>query len=241
MDFQVLNNIDPRDVFINSATSYWWTCTNGHNFKASPNNRNKGSDCPYCSNHKVLIGFNDLETLHPKVLTKWNYEKNIGVLPNSVTPGSDKKVWWKCNCCGYEWYTSVNKMVVSKGCPVCIGKKVLPGYNDLATVAHHIAEEWNYEKNINIKPTSVTKNSNKKVWWKCKYGHEWQTSVNNRSNGKGCPYCSKLYHSKIMNIETGEVFKSYSEASKKYKISVTPISNCCQGKQKTAGGYQAKP
>lgn len=33
--------------------------------------------------------------------------------------------------------------------------------------------------------------SNKKVWWKCKHGHEWLATVNNRSTlGRGCPYCS---------------------------------------------------
>ena len=235
-----LNDTDPSEVFLNSSTSYWWTCANGHNFKASPNNRNSSKGCPYCSNHKVLIGFNDLETLYPKLLIEWDYEKNIDVLPNSVTPGSDKKVWWKCSCCGYEWYTSISKRVAGNGCPACVGKKVFVGYNDLATTAPHIAQEWHHDKNTDIQPTSVTKNSNKKVWWKCKYGHEWQASVNNRTNGRGCPYCSKRSHSKILNVETGEVFESYSEAAEKYKIYVTPISNCCKGKQRTAGGYHWK-
>ena len=235
-----LNDTDPSEVFLNSSTSYWWTCANGHNFKASPNNRNSCKGCPYCSNHKVLIGFNDLETLYPKLLIEWGYEKNIDVLPNSVTPGSDKKVWWKCSCCGYEWYTSISKRVAGNGCPACVGKKVFVGYNDLATTAPHIAQEWHHDKNTDIQPTSVTKNSNKKVWWKCKYGHEWQASVNNRTNGRGCPYCSKRSHSKILNVETGEVFESYSEAAEKYKIYVTPISNCCKGKQRTAGGYHWK-
>lgn len=235
-----LNDVDPRDVFLNSSTPYWWTCANGHNFKASPNNRNGGKGCPYCSNHKVLKGFNDLETLYPKLLVEWDYEKNIDVLPNSVTPGSDKKVWWKCSYCGNEWYINIYKRVAGNGCAVCAGKKVLVGYNDLATTAPHIAQEWNYDKNIDIQPSAVTKNSNKKVWWKCKNGHEWPASVNNRTNGRGCPYCSKLSHSKILNVETGEIFESYSEASKKYKITVTPISNCCKGKQQTAGGYHWK-
>ena len=235
-----LNDVAPRDVFLNSSASYWWTCANGHNFKASPNNRNRGCGCPYCSNYKALVGFNDLETLYPKLLTEWNYEKNIDILPNSVTPGSDKKAWWKCSCCGYEWYINIYKRVAGNGCPACAGKKVLSGYNDLTTTAPHIAQEWNYDRNTNIQPTSVTKNSNKKVWWKCEYGHEWQASVNNRTNGRGCPYCSQLSHSKILNVETGEIFESYSEASRKYSISVTPISNCCKGKQHTAGGYHWK-
>ena len=56
-----------------------------------------------------------------------------------------------------------------------------------------IAKEWNYEKNGNLKPEHFLANSNKKVWWKCLKGHEWQTTIASRNNGFGCPYCSGLY------------------------------------------------
>lgn len=33
--------------------------------------------------------------------------------------------------------------------------------------------------------------SNKKIWWKCHKGHEWQAAVSSRVvGGNGCPYCS---------------------------------------------------
>ena len=50
--------------------------------------------------------------------------------------------------------------------------------------------EWNYEKNGDLNPSQLTLGSNKKVWWKCEKGHEWQSTSNNRSSGNGCPYCS---------------------------------------------------
>ncbi|MCR4719209.1 MAG: zinc-ribbon domain-containing protein, partial [Firmicutes bacterium] len=53
--------------------------------------------------------------------------------------------------------------------------------------------EWNYEKNGNFKPENFTSNSNKKVWWKCNRGHEWQATISDRNSGKGCPYCSGRY------------------------------------------------
>ena len=53
-----------------------------------------------------------------------------------------------------------------------------------------IAKEWNYEKNGNLKPEHFAANSNKKVWWKCNKGHEWQAIINNRNKGNGCPYCT---------------------------------------------------
>ena len=36
----------------------------------------------------------------------------------------------------------------------------------------------------------VTVNSGKKVWWKCKNGHEWQAIIRNRNYGNDCPICA---------------------------------------------------
>ena len=53
-----------------------------------------------------------------------------------------------------------------------------------------IANEWNYKKNVNLKPENFFANSGKKVWWKCSKGHEWQATISSRNSGIGCPYCS---------------------------------------------------
>ncbi len=36
----------------------------------------------------------------------------------------------------------------------------------------------------------VTVFANRKVWWRCSKGHEWNTLISTRSGGSGCPYCS---------------------------------------------------
>lgn len=51
---------------------------------------------------------------------------------------------------------------------------------------------------------------------------------------------SKFDHSLIHCIETGQVFHTYIEASQATGASRTGISKCCQGKQKTAGGFHWK-
>ena len=66
---------------------------------------------------------------------------------------------------------------------------LIVGVNDLATVNTKLAQEWNYEKNDKL-PQEYTSGSGKKVWWKCKQGHEWQAIIRDRTRGKGCPYCS---------------------------------------------------
>ena len=71
---------------------------------------------------------------------------------------------------------------------------MLKGYNDLRTTHPEIAREWKKERNGDLKPTDVIASSNKRVWRKCKEGHEWSGLIANRARkGKadpGCPYCS---------------------------------------------------
>lgn len=64
------------------------------------------------------------------------------------------------------------------------------GYNDLPTVNPTLVKEWNWKKNVEYKPEDFTANSSKPVWWKCDKGHEWQAPINNRSKGRGCPFCA---------------------------------------------------
>ncbi|MCP4221046.1 MAG: zinc-ribbon domain-containing protein, partial [bacterium] len=40
-----------------------------------------------------------------------------------------------------------------------------------------------------------------KVWWQCKYGHEWHTAVYHRSYGGQCPTCRGMYPSDDYNLE----------------------------------------
>ncbi len=49
--------------------------------------------------------------------------------------------------------------------------------------------EWNWEKNIGFDPRKLTVGSNKKVWWKCNKGHEWQAAISDINRGNGCPQC----------------------------------------------------
>ena len=121
---------------------------------------------------------------------EWNYERNDGLTPMDVMPNSVKKVWWMCSQ-GHEWQASIDHRSRGNGCPYCSGQKVLKGYNDLQTVNPALANEWNYEKNDGLTPMDVLPNSNKKVWWKCSKGHEWQAIIVNRNKGRCCPQCAK--------------------------------------------------
>ena len=39
---------------------------------------------------------NSLAAVHPELIIEWS-DRNLPLTPDSVTFGSNKKVWWKCN------------------------------------------------------------------------------------------------------------------------------------------------
>ena len=127
-----------------------------------------------------------------QLMKEWHFEKNKGIIPNEITCGSHKKVWWLGEC-GHEWEAQIKSRDTGRGCPVCAGKMVVMGCNDLGSKNPEVAEEWHPTKNGILTPYDVTYKSNKKVWWRCKHGHEWQAKILSRTYGSGCPFCAGLY------------------------------------------------
>ena len=183
------NGLDPTRLTVGSGKRAWWKCSNGHSWETIIVHRVKGSNCPYCSNQKVLVGFNDFQTLNPKIAKEWNYEKNIPLLPSQFTTGSGKKVWWKCSS-GHSWESTIVNRVKGNNCPYCGNRKILAGFNDFQTLYPEIAKEWAHDKNAVLKPSQFTPGSEKKVWWRCDKGHYWQALICNRVSGSNCPYCT---------------------------------------------------
>ena len=180
--------LTPNGISVNSQERVWWLCEKGHEWIAPINSRNSGSGCPVCSGYKVVAGINDLATTRPDLARQWHPTKNGCLKPTDVLRGATRKVWWQCEQ-GHEWEARLVNRDNGTGCPVCSGKKVLVGYNDLATVIPSLAREWHPTKNDTLTPQNVTIGSNKRVWWQCNKGHEWETTVSHRSIGGRCPIC----------------------------------------------------
>ena len=135
------------------------------------------------------IGNRSLEKQYPEIAKEWHSTKNGDITPQMVFAVSADVVWWECKK-GHEWQSSIANRVKGRKCPYCSGKKVLRGFNDLATVKPYLAQEWNYDKNKNLLPENFTAGSNTKVWWKCEKGHEWEATIVSRASGTSCPYCA---------------------------------------------------
>lgn len=84
-----------------------------------------------------------------------------------------------------------NNYKTRRGCSICNGCIVVKGVNDLATTHPKLAKEWHPTKNGDLKPTQVSSGTNKKVWWQCEQGHEWEALICGRTNmNSNCSYCS---------------------------------------------------
>lgn len=187
-DYSKNGKLRPENVSYQSHKQVWWKCKYKHSWQANIAARSKGNGCPVCNNKLIIKGVNDLFTINPELAIEWAKNRNGDLTPYDVSAGSNKRVWWKCSE-GHEWVASVNDRNRGNGCPTCANKKIIKGYNDLKTCNFKLAKDWNFKRNGKLKPTQVSPNSNKKVWWKCSEGHEWIASINDRSRGNGCPFC----------------------------------------------------
>lgn len=127
----------PSDVTHGQQLIVSWQCVEGHVWEkkikdrvsgAKPHTKGKGG-CPYCCNQKLWVGFNDLQTVDPKLASEWDTEKNE-LSPSGVIFGSHIEAWWKC-AEGHLWQAWLNTRYHQRtGCSVCSGLTVIPGLND---------------------------------------------------------------------------------------------------------------
>ncbi|MER2511615.1 MAG: zinc-ribbon domain-containing protein, partial [Nitrosomonas ureae] len=63
-----------------------------------------------------------------------------------------------------------------------------PAGQSLADKHSEIAAQWAYDLNAPLSPEHFRPQANKKVWWRCKEGHTWRTTLNIRVHQRtGCP------------------------------------------------------
>ena len=154
-----------------------------------------------------------LAETHSEVAKQWHPTKNIGFSFDDKNLKKNIKYWWKCDVADdHEWHSNIYNRLDGKGCPVCIGQKVVKS-NCLSTTNTELAKQWHPTKNGNLTPYDVTNGIAKKVWWKCDKGddHEWESSINSRARGNGCPICSnrKVVKSNCLATTNPEIAKQW--------------------------------
>ncbi|WP_186319412.1 zinc-ribbon domain-containing protein [Bacillus toyonensis] len=168
-----------------STKKIWWRCTRQHEWEAGINRRINGLKCTYCSGKRP--GYeNTVAAVNPKLVQQWNWKKNTSS-PLELTPGKNDKIWWVCKR-GHEWDAVLYSRNSGVGCPYCKGKE--GGYeNSVAARNPNLSLQWHTSKNNSLIPLQRTLGSGENVIWKCKRGHEWPSTIDNRNKKRGCPYC----------------------------------------------------
>ena len=112
-----------------------------------------------------------------ELMKLWDWVANKELNPANISIHSHKRVWWKCEKCGYRWQQAIIDRIYRNNsvrkCKNCLHKSNA-GIDDLATLRPEIAKEWHPTKNGELTPQDVKQYSNKKVWWLCPNNHEYQ-------------------------------------------------------------------
>ena len=184
-------SVTPSEVSAGSPKKRWWLCPRyGHSYEMSVSRRTgtKKGNCPYCSNQKLLAGFNDLATRNPELAAQFDLERNFPITPSELAPTTKKPFWWKCPDGKHEsWLGRTRK---GADCPVCMNQVLVTGFNDVATVTPEIAAQWHPILNGDQTPQNTVSGGRQKIWWLCDEGHHWQAALYSRKVGGGCPYCA---------------------------------------------------
>ena len=66
---------------------------------------------------------------------------------------------------------------------------------DISQLKPHLQQQWDGNANHYLGNIVITPHSSRKVQWCCQecpdgHAHVWQANVQNRTNGRGCPYCA---------------------------------------------------
>ena len=94
-DWEQNKDLDPSKLTMGSHIVAWWKCELEHKYEMMVKLKTHGYGCPYCSNKRVLIGYNDLQTTHSQIAAEWHPTKNK-IRTDEFMPGTHKKAWWIC-------------------------------------------------------------------------------------------------------------------------------------------------
>ena len=192
---------------------------------------NGTTGCPVCAGRKVVPGINDLASQYPEVATMWSSKNALSA--SEVAAKSSKKVFLKCRDCGHEFETDVIHAVRSvsgdtTGCPVCAGRKIVPGINDLTSQCPEAAAMWSSKNKLSASEVAVK--SNRKAFFKCRdCGQEFEAMIKNVSNAvdtgtSGCPVCAGKTVVPGINDLASQCPKAAAMWSSKNRLSASEVA-----------------
>jgi len=150
-----------------------WRCENEHTWLAAPNSIRRGTWCRFCGGRNPSI--KDMSAIALG---------NKGKLISRNIPSSSTKIEWECSL-GHRWFATSTDIKRGRWCPKCKNLKVgerlkgsIEGMQSIAEKKHGFCLSDSYN------------NSQEKLLWQCKKGHQWQAAPASITRGQWCPQCS---------------------------------------------------
>ena len=214
---------DPGTFLSGSSVKVDWKCREcTHEWPMQIKKRTPGvqgnQGCTYCNGpggkHSRVVhsdGRNSMRELDSRLTLEFHPTLNGELSPDNLTPGTNKKIWWKCSLdcdyikgvkCENVWRNSGAHRRGGQICPVHNnGGLHSDGRNSLQTLIPKLMEEWNFEKNRDIFPDKITISSGRKAHWICKdCNGKWSSVIAMRTRGHGCASCKKKTQKILFDI-----------------------------------------
>jgi hypothetical protein len=138
-----------------------------------------------------------LKNEYPEIWSTIDPRLNPNINIHTLTSHCGTKVKFKCpkGSCGHHISEVAVSSRVSRvyDCGYCEGIKVCV-CTSIVTTHPHLLEIWDYERNEEINPATLSYGSGKLINWKCPNAccekHRYKMTIDHKNNGQECPYCS---------------------------------------------------
>jgi hypothetical protein len=130
--------------------------------------------CGLCSGHRIVAGYNSFADYYPWLAREWDDTWVSGPTPWTSSCASNRMGHWICPAGHHYPATFQNRALRGSGCPFCAKKKVLLGFNDLATTHGELARLWAADAGNTKTPQEISAgNCEDRIVWKCPSGHRF--------------------------------------------------------------------
>ncbi|MPQ99593.1 lysine biosynthesis protein LysW [Modestobacter sp. I12A-02628] len=189
------DDADPRGVMVAGGGQYRFRCPAGHHPRLAPL-RFRNAGCPACRAAATRAQPKWLADVLPEIAAQWHPTRNGKYTPHNVPWDSQRKMWWRADCCGHEWQETVRARDKYQRlrCPRC--RTILGA---LAWCDPGLAAEWSPANPVTAWHVRPYANTNFVPEWVCATNpdHVWQMSLPSRSAGAECPECRPTGKSRI--------------------------------------------
>lgn len=169
------------------------------------------------------------------LLDEWDDGRNLPLTPQTITYGSKRAAWWRC-ANGHTWRAVLYTRTGGARCPYCTGRRVQPGFNDLASVHPELARQWDYAKNAPLVPRISAPEAGDPSGGGAKRG-----TAGGRSSGparraaaarsvpedSSCPAKTTSRRS-VRSLQSSGTLR---------ETGISARRTCCRGRRKKSGGY----